>query len=122
MVSEPPTPQQNRFNDMEYEDSSASLGHIVVVSAVYGTADEGNECYNVNKITKYFKTYPCSLRMITKLTIDDTRYRLGGIYEVNPGKESISYTCATHDMDPNYGSFLSYHKYSSGEYVTIGNR
>ena len=46
--------------------------------------------------------------------------RLGGASMVKAKDEAISDTGATHDMDPNYGSFMSYCQYSSGEYVTFG--
>ena len=46
---------------------------------------------------------------------------LGGVSNVHVGIKSIAETGATHNMNPTYESFLYYHHYSSGEYVTLVN-
>ena len=49
-------------------------------------------------------------------------FKLGGVSVVKATVESKKDTGATHDLDPNYGYFLTYHQTPSGDYVTLGNR
>ena len=47
--------------------------------------------------------------------------RLIGASHVTAPIQAIANTFATHYMEPNYGSLLSYHLSSSGDYITFGN-
>ena len=80
------------------------LGQSTFSGAFNGLADGVNEELNVNKITKLVNTYPCSPhRSITKITIDDMEFQLGGFSMVKATYEFKTYTGATHHIDPNYG-------------------
>ena len=99
MSNNPPMP--NRSTKLYSYNSSASSSQGAFDGAVDGTSDGGNYWATVSKKAKSFNTYPCSLRSSTKLIIEDMNLRLGYVYSVNN-----AVTGATHDMDPNYGSFL----------------
>ena len=78
LVSEK-SPHQNRFTDLELDDSLDSSDQSAFDSAVDDIAEWGYEWENVNKITNLSNTYPCSLRPSTRLSIEDMDLRLGGV-------------------------------------------
>ena len=83
--------------------------------ALYGLVDSGNDWDNVNNITKLSNTYPFSHIPISNITIEEMNFCLEKISTVKAGHKAIAFTGATHDMDQNYGFFLSYHQsYSRG--------
>ena len=107
------------YLDLDY--LAASSGQSDFAGAVDGNIDGGNEWYTVSKITEPYNTYPCSLSPHTELSLEYIHLRLVGVSYVTTTIQSIADTGATQYTDTNYGSFLSYHLSSSGNYVTIGN-
>ena len=84
-----------------------------------GTEDRGNEWGTVSKITKPFNTHPFSLRLGTKPTLEYMIRHLVGFYSAKDINKVIAYIGITHYTKKKYGSFLSYHHYSSEYYVTL---
>ena len=66
-------------------DSLAYSGNSVFDVEVYGNKYGGNKWSDGSKINKYFNDYPCSLRLSTKLTIEDMGFHLDGVSAVKSG-------------------------------------
>ena len=110
------------FIELPLDKLLASPHQIDFYGAVDGTTDGGIEWETVSKITTLFNTYLFSLSPKTKLNLEDMHLRL---WVASHATTTVHYTAATgttHEMDPNYGSFLSYHLSYNGNYITLGNR
>ena len=57
------------------------------------------EISGLQMVKTIFNTYPCRLRLSTKITLEDMDHRLCGVSEVKSRKKFTADTCATHYMN-----------------------